>query len=212
MITFIKTKVLPYVIYLIYRIYFSTVKYIEFEYPKEIKERKKQNKNFIVAHFHQDELVLIHTRSNSNFCVMTSPSTDGKMMKKLLNLMGYECVEGSSSKGGAKALIEMIRTINSKNYNAVIAVDGPRGPIYKVKNGVCSLAKNTGCPILPVGVKIDRTFVFKKSWNKALLPKPFSTVKILFGNPINIPKNADREDLQKYTKILEAELVKIKSL
>ena len=210
--TFIKTKILPYIIYSIYKIYFSTVKYIEPEYPKEIKNAEKQNKNYIVAHFHQDELALIKTRANSNFCVMTSPSTDGKMMKKLLSLMGYECVEGSSSKGGAKALIEMIRTLNSKKYNAVIAVDGPRGPIYKVKDGVCSLAKNTECPILPVGVKIDKAFVFKKSWNKALLPKPFSTVRILFGKPISIPKDADRKDMHKSTENLEAELVRIKNL
>lgn len=209
---FIKTKILPYVIYVIYKIYFSTIKYIEPELPGEIKKRLSNNDNFIVAHFHQDELALIPTRTNSNFFVMTSTSTDGKMMKKLLTLMGYKCTEGSSSRGGAKALISMIRTMNTDKYNAVIAVDGPKGPIYKVKEGVCNLAKNTNTPILPVGVKISRAFVFKNSWNKALLPKPFSTVKIIFGKPIEIPKDLNRDKTQKYIDILEAELKKIKGL
>ena len=209
---FIKTKVLPYVIYFAYRLYFSTIRYIEPEMPAPIKKKENDKENYIVAHFHQDELALVPTRINSNFCVMTSPSTDGRMMKKLLTLMGYICVEGSSSRGGSRALIEMIRTLNTKKYNAVIAVDGPKGPIYKVKAGVCSLAKNTNCPILPVGVIAEKAFTFKKSWNKALLPKPFSTVKIVFGQPINVPSNADKDEIQKYVLKLESELSRIKSL
>ncbi len=212
MIRSIKINVLPYIIYSIYRVYFKTIKYIEPELPNEIKKRLKEHKNFIVAHFHQDELALIPTRAGSNFYVMTSSSTDGKMMRKTLNLMGYSCIEGSSSKGGAKALIEMIRTLNTKAANAVIAVDGPRGPIYKVKDGVISLSKNTGCPILPVGVKISRYFVFKNSWNKALLPKPFSKVEIVFGKTITVPADTSKQDIQVYAVELEKELKKIKGL
>lgn len=210
MTKFIKIKILPYIIYIIYKLYFKTVKYIEPELPQEVKDHLSSGGNFIVAHFHQDELALIPTRARSNFYVMTSSSTDGRMMRKILSLMGYSCVEGSSTRGGSRALIEMIRTLNSKNANAVIAVDGPKGPIYKVKDGVISLAKNTGSPILPVGVKISRAFMFKNSWNKALLPKPFSTVKILFGKPIKASRDANKEEIQKYALEVEAELNKIK--
>ncbi|MFH1223631.1 MAG: lysophospholipid acyltransferase family protein, partial [Pseudomonadota bacterium] len=174
--------------------------------PEKIKNRIKDKENYIVAHFHQDELALIERRTNSNFCVMTSTSTDGKMMKRFLELLGYKCAEGSATRDGSKALLTLIKFANNKKLNPVMAVDGPRGPIYKVKKGVIVLAKETGAPILPVGVKISRAFCFNKSWNKALLPKPFSTVEIKFGRVIDVPKNTTKDELNAYAKTLEDEL------
>lgn len=207
---YIKTKILPYLIYYLYKIYFSTVRYIEPSLPKELS--KKKNNNFIVAHFHQDELALIPTRANSNFHVMTSQSADGKMMKKFLNLMGYSCVEGSSSRGGAKALLQLIEVLKEKNASAVMAVDGPKGPIYKVKEGIIMLSKHTGLPILPVTVEAKDPFIFTKSWNKAILPKPFSKIIIKFSEPLFVDKNASKDEIKDLALTLESRLKKIKGL
>jgi lysophospholipid acyltransferase (LPLAT)-like uncharacterized protein len=207
---YIKTKILPYVIYYIYKIYFSTIRYIEPSLPKELTKNK--NNNFIVAHFHQDELALIPTRANSNFHVMTSQSTDGRMMKKFLNLMGYSCVEGSSSRGGAKALLQLIEVLKEKNASAVMAVDGPKGPIYKVKEGIIMLSKHTGLPILPVTVEVKDPFIFTKSWNKAILPKPFSKIIIKFSEPLFVDKNVSKDDIKDLALTLESRLKNIKGL
>ncbi len=204
---YIKTKILPYLIYYVYKIYFSTIRYIEPKLPKELI-----NNDFIVAHFHQDELALIPTRANSNFYVMTSQSTDGMMMKKLLHLMGYSCVEGSSSRGGAKALLQLIEVLKAKNASAVMAVDGPKGPIYKVKEGIIILSKHTGLPILPVTVQTKDSFIFTKSWNKAILPKPFSKVIIKFGEPLYVKEGVNKEDIKELALTLESRLKNIKGL
>ena len=206
---FIKINILPYVIYSIYKTYMSLVKFIEPEYPSKLKNKKA---NFIVAHFHQDELALVHQRTNSNFCTMTSTSTDGEMMTRFLKLMGYQCVRGSSTRGGATALLQMIKLCSSKKLNPVIAVDGPRGPLYKVKNGVIELAKQTGFPILPVALSYSSAFCIQKSWNKARIPKPFSRVTIKFGDPIHVPNNIDRTKMEDIKDLLEKELLSLKGL
>ncbi|MCX6112027.1 MAG: lysophospholipid acyltransferase family protein [Proteobacteria bacterium] len=208
MMKFIKIYILPYVLYVAYRIYMLTVRYIEPPLPKTIKNSKK----YIVAHFHQDELVLINTRINSNFFVMTSTSTDGEMMTRFLRLLGYYCVRGSSTRGGSKALLEMIHTLKISDYNAVIAVDGPKGPIYKVKQGALILSKQTGYPILPVGIKVSRCYHIQKSWNKVVIPRPFSKVEIKFGSAMKIPSNAKDEKIIEYTQKLEKILVNLKGL
>ncbi len=208
MIRFIKINIIPLFLYVFYRIYMYTVKYKEPAMPKGIDSLD----NYIVAHFHQDELALVKTRINSSFVVMTSKSTDGEMMTRFLRLLGYKCVRGSSKKAGDKALIEMIHFLKSNKFNAVVAVDGPRGPIYKVKQGVVILAKQTGLPILPVAVNINNAFCINKSWNKALIPKPFSTVNIQFGNIIRVAKDTQKNKIEELTKQLEKELHSIKNL
>lgn len=205
----IKIYVLPFVIYIIYKTYMFFVRFVESEYPKNLK---KAGTNFIVAHFHQDELILVHQRTNSNFCTMTSTSTDGEMMTRFLKLMGYKCVRGSSTRGGATALLQMIKTCSSKKLNPVMAVDGPRGPIYKVKKGVLELAKQTGFPILPVAVTYSNAFCIEKSWNKAMIPKPFSRATINFGRQITVPKNTDKAKLESLKTELEKELLSLKGL
>lgn len=194
-------KVIPYIIYILYRLYTLFIKY---------NEPKINLKNYIVAHFHQDELILIARRRNSNFLTMTSTSKDGSIITKFLHLMGYKTVRGSSSKGGSSALLDMIKLVNKENLNPVIAVDGPRGPIYKAKKGVILLAKKTKLPILPTGIKQTPSFFcFNKSWNKALIPKPFSTVNIEFGNIINV---LESDDIEAKRQELEYELLKIKGV
>lgn len=192
-----KTKILPFIIYVFYKIYFFTVRHKIEKIP--IPEP------FIVAHFHQDELCLIDTRKNRSYLVMTSKSTDGQMMTKFLSLMGYKSVRGSSSKAGGTALHAMIKKVKNENLSAVIAVDGPRGPIYKVKKGIIKLAFETNLPILPISVICKNPFVFKKSWNKAILPKPFSKFKVKIGKPIYVKKESEEKRIE-----LEKSLIKLK--
>lgn len=164
----------------------------------------------IFAHFHQDELMLINTGKGKGYSTLTSTSKDGELMTRVLRLMGYNCIRGSSNKNPVSALLNIIDySLKTKN-SAVMAVDGPRGPIYKVKNGVLMLAKKTGFPIIPLVAKPDKAFCLKKSWNQALIPKPFSKVQILFGKPIFIA--SDTKDLDTYKELLESELLTLKNV
>ncbi len=139
------------------------------------------SKHRIIAFFHQDELCLLNYFAHKNFAGMISMSKDGEIMSHVIQSFGYSPIRGSSSRGAVKALLSVIKKVKSGS-NLVHAVDGPRGPIYKVKEGVISIQNKTEVPIIPVRVSIEHVKIFEKAWNKAKLPLPFARITINISN------------------------------
>ena len=94
-----------------------------------------------------------------------------------------------SSRGGRKALAAMIADLAEHPF-AVHVVDGPRGPRGVIKAGLISMAQLSGVPIVPVAISVTRAWVLK-SWDRFLIPKPFSTVFVRWGAPIAVPASLD---------------------
>lgn len=146
---------------------------------------------FLLAFFHQDELALIPYFKHTGFSVLVSMSKDGEIMTQASSRLGYLPVRGSSSRGAVSGLIAAIKKVR-EGYNFAFAVDGPRGPIFKVKEGICSVSKKTQKPILPVRAHVSNEFIFKKSWNKAKFPMPFTKITLKFGD-FNLYNSEDLE-------------------
>lgn len=130
---------------------------------------------------------------------MVSRSADGEMIVPTLRLCGKIPVRGSSgraSKGGATALQALIRHVNG-GRPAVIAVDGPRGPRGHAHKGICFLAQKTNNPVLPVLVIPARRWILSKTWDRLQIPKPFTTVHVYFGDPLDLGQNEDLTDFAK---------------
>ncbi len=178
---YLKQLIVPYVAWVIYKLFYFTWNIKIFE-PPEMKNLLINKKPFILAHWHGDELALIHVVSRYKIATMVSLSKDGEMMDRLVKLLGGITSRGSSSKGGVSALKGLIKLLKN-GRNTSVAVDGPRGPIYKVKPGVFEISKLTKAPIFWCGVVVDRQFVSTKSWNKAILPKPFARIYIEWRGP-----------------------------
>ena len=116
-----------------------------------------------------------------NLAVMTSRSTDGEYIARVIQKFGYLAIRGSSSRGGSQALLEM-RTLIQNNGTAVFTIDGPRGPRYEAKRGPVLLASMTGAPIIPFYVAVKHAWVLN-SWDRFVIPKPFSRIHTHFrGN------------------------------
>ena len=165
----------------------------------------------IYAHWHTDELLLIYVCIFRKMAIMASRSKDGELMKRTLENFGFRVVRGSSTRGGAAGLKGLIDVVNKERRHASLAVDGPRGPIYKVKPGILKLAQETGLPIIPGVASASRRFVFEKAWNKCYLPLPFSRCTVLYGEPISVPKEASDEELEKIRLRLESALLQLKT-
>ena len=133
--------------------------------------------------------------------LMISKSTDGEMIAGVATLSGWHPVRGSSSKGGRKALDQMVVQLRETGLSAHI-LDGPRGPIGRVKNGAISLAQSAGARIVPVYAFADNAWFFK-SWDRFFLPKPFSRVTIRFGEMLTVPKTSDPQQFEAQRKNLE---------
>jgi len=142
--------------------------------------KKKTNDQYVLTFFHQDELCLIPYFQNTGLGVLVSLSKDGTLMSSLATRMGYVTTRGSSSRGAVAGLIAAIKKVR-EGYSFSMAVDGPRGPIYKVKDGAIAISQKTNTPILPVRAHAHKAKVFEKSWNKAKLPLPFSKIELKIG-------------------------------
>lgn len=148
----------------------------------------------LYAHWHGDELLLVGYYAYRRLAVLASLSKDGTIMARTLRLLGYQVFRGSSSRGGARGLIGLIRAVKSGSQ-AALAVDGPKGPIYEVKPGIVELAKKTGLPIIPVRTRCNRAWYIPRAWNKSYLPKPFARIEVEYGSPLEIPAHESPEQL-----------------
>lgn len=129
-------------------------------------------------------------RKRDRVAVLVSASTDGEKLTKVLERFDLICVRGSSSRRGGQALVELTKLVQD-GYDIGITPDGPRGPKYKVQDGVISLAQVTQAAIMPVSWSVDRKFVFKKAWDNFQVPAPFARAVVRIGEPIPVPRDAD---------------------
>lgn len=202
-----KEKILGHLAYLIYRLYSKTFRYrFHSDDPEEMAKclaeldrgTPEPGHAFICAFWHQDELAFVPYFGKRNIVAMVSDSKDGTIMATALERFGYLTTRGSSSRGGVKAFVASLRMIR-KGYHFTAAVDGPRGPIYKTKEGVIRLSEKTDQPILPFRAWPEHFFTFWKAWNKAKLPLPFTKIHVVIGPPAMYTRDEVDEILNSLT-------------
>lgn len=186
-------RLFPAFVYYFYRLLCSSWRIQIIEHPA-MQELVENNSPLILAHWHGDELAILHLVKRYKLATMTSTSKDGALVDYIIHRFGGATSRGSSTRGGVKALIGLIRLCKSGRITSV-AVDGPRGPIYQPKPGILELSKICCASIAPTAVHSSLSYRFEKSWNKAFLPLPFSKVIIYFGEPLP-PLNQDEDSKQ----------------
>jgi lysophospholipid acyltransferase (LPLAT)-like uncharacterized protein len=138
--------------------------------------------------------------------VMVSKSRDGDIGADFIARLNFRPIRGSSSQGGKEALAVMAEDIR-QNRPAAHVVDGPRGPVGVVKPGLIRLAQLSGAAIFPVLVSANNVWTLK-SWDRMMIPKPFSSVYIRWDGPIFIPENLDGDAFESWRKIAEERMRK----
>jgi lysophospholipid acyltransferase (LPLAT)-like uncharacterized protein len=126
---------------------------------------------------------------NRGIVVITSQNFDGEWIAGIIERFGYGTARGSTSRGGARALVRLRRELSS-GRPAAFTIDGPRGPARVAQPGVVFLAGATGQPVLPFHIEADR-FWTMKSWDQTQVPKPFARMQVAIGEPIVVPDAAD---------------------
>jgi len=189
---FFRKYFLSTLIWIIYKSLYFTWRVRHHEPPELKKTLADKSKPIIFAHFHGDEISLLQLFGRYRIATMSSKSKDGEMMTTLIHLMGGATSRGSSSRGAVEALKGLVKLIKKDGYNGSMAVDGPRGPIFKVKPGVFEVSRLVDGYIYYGGVHCDRAIHFPKSWNKTYLPKPFARIDILWVGPFG-PYGKDQD-------------------
>lgn len=164
---------------------------------------EKIDETFLYSAWHDAIILsLLAKRTAPNLAALASMHRDGGWVVEMLNAIGVKPVRGSTSKGGARALRELIE-VTRENHVAITS-DGPRGPRREIKSGIVYLAAKTGRRIVPAGYACSRSWNVKGSWTEMQLPRPFSTIYAVGEEPIAVPQKVDREGLEHYTRLLQA--------
>jgi lysophospholipid acyltransferase (LPLAT)-like uncharacterized protein len=136
--------------------------------------------------------------------VITSENFDGEWIAGIIERFGYGTARGSTSRGAVRALVQMKREMTA-GKPAAFTVDGPRGPAKVAQPGAIWLAQATGNPIIPFHIESDRHWT-ANSWDRTQIPKPWSTVAIAIGEPLEITRGGDEPAIEAGRLALEDRL------
>jgi lysophospholipid acyltransferase (LPLAT)-like uncharacterized protein len=164
----------------------------------------KSGRQPIMAFWHGRILPATYYFRRRGIVVMTSENFDGEWIAGIIERFGYGAARGSTSRGGSRALLQMARELEA-GHPAGFTVDGPRGPARVVQPGTVWLAKATGHPVLPFHLEASRHWT-TRSWDRTQIPRPFSTVAIAMGQPLDVPRDADEHAIEAARKNVEERL------
>ena len=155
------------------------------------RARGAGQKGVIFALWHGELLPLLWQHRGEGVKVVISEHRDGEIIARVAEALGYGTVRGSTSRGGGRALIQLIRELDSGNDIAVTP-DGPRGPAHVFAPGAAIAAQRTGAPVIPVRVVASRAWRLR-SWDRFIIPKPFARIRIGYGDPTPVRASTPRE-------------------
>jgi lysophospholipid acyltransferase (LPLAT)-like uncharacterized protein len=158
----------------------------------------------VMAFWHGRILPATYYFRRRGIVVITSENFDGEWIAGIIERFGYGTARGSTSRGGRKALLQLVRDL-AAGKPAGFTLDGPRGPARVAQPGAVWLSKATGHPVLPFHLEASRYWTLD-SWDRTQIPKPFSTVAIAMGEPFQVASDADEGALERARLMLEERL------
>ncbi|MBW2630616.1 MAG: lysophospholipid acyltransferase family protein [Deltaproteobacteria bacterium] len=192
--------------YYILNLYAKTIR-LRFEGKDTIKDHLKNSGRVVMAFWHQRFFggLYLPKTFRRPICVMISQSRDGDFIADVAERIGWTPARGSSSRGGRDALRKIVDDL-IKNRFAVHVVDGPTGPPYVIKPGLISMAQQSGAAICPTYFFYENAWIFN-SWDRFMVPKPFSRVIVRFGPLESVPENMDPEEFERIRFHIEQKMI-----
>jgi lysophospholipid acyltransferase (LPLAT)-like uncharacterized protein len=161
---------------------------------EQYKELRGQKKAVILLIWHGRLFIAPHFFRKKAVVPLVSPSEDGEIISQIIARWGYKVLRGSSSHSIVNAWKKMKRELEEGGVLAIIP-DGPKGPRRKMKPGAMKLAKETGAYLVPFTFSSSKGKILK-SWDQFLLPRPFTKIVAIYGNPISVDSSLNSEELE----------------
>jgi hypothetical protein len=155
----------------------------------ELRGREARGERLILAFWHRHLLLMPYAYRGRRISVLVSRSRDGERIARTVARLGIDSSRGSTTRGGVAGMRELLRKAG-EGYDLAFTPDGPKGPASEVQPGVILAAAATGFPIVPVAVAASRARRLH-SWDRFLVPLPFSTVHFVYGEPLTVARRGD---------------------
>lgn len=151
--------------------------------------------------WHEYTPVPFYLRPHSRLSLLSSRHGDAEILSQAARFFGYECIRGSTARGGTSALRHLYA--HGKQRNLAIAPDGPRGPRRHFAAGPIYLASRLQIPLGLIAPGYDRPWRLK-TWDRFAIPRPGSRCRIILSPPIRIPPHIDRREIENWRHRIEA--------
>lgn len=201
----LKLFILPLLASLVIRLLRATLRITHVNREALARARGADGRRYILSFWHGRLLLMRYSYPGERITVMISRHRDGELIARTMAWFGIHSTRGSTTSGGMAALREIVRRIRD-GWDAAFTPDGPRGPRHVVQPGVIEAARLAGAPIVPV------TFAARSgrklgSWDRFLVPRPFTRGVILYGEPLEVPRDARGEVLERLRLQLQTEMI-----
>jgi lysophospholipid acyltransferase (LPLAT)-like uncharacterized protein len=168
-----------------------------------------EQRPFVYSFWHQCTFAATYLWRDLDIRVMSSTSFDGEFTARMIRRFGFVPIRGSSSRGAVRGVLGMRKQIES-GYTVAFTIDGPRGPRFISKPGPALLARSSKVPMAVFHIAIDRKWTLN-TWDRLLVPKPFSRALMRVGSLIPVPADIGSEDLDHYNALLQSSLDRAKA-
>jgi len=201
LLTVLSATIFTVVIWLLFR----TLRLdIRVETPGTNPYDKLTRERFFYCVWHDSAVISAFGGKQHHMAALTSQHADGSFVAHVVRLIGMPAIRGSTNRIRPGAIRQLIRTIEDKHI--VVTPDGPRGPRRQMSIGIGFLASHTGRAVVPTAFSCSRCWKIKGSWTDLVIPKPFAKVFLLAGDPIKVPPALERNELQRYATLLQADM------
>lgn len=156
----------------------------------------------VMAFWHGRILPAAYYFRRRGIVVITSENFDGEWIARIIERLGYGTARGSTSRGARRAMLRLVREMRA-GKPVGFTVDGPRGPARVAQPGAVWLASATGNPVLPFHLEASAHWTLR-SWDRTQIPKPFSTVALVIGEPLEVPRGATDAQIEAARRQLES--------
>jgi hypothetical protein len=186
--------------------YLTRIRFVGREHFEWLRQNKKP---FIYCIWHGKILIPIFVHRYENNHAMVSLHADGEMIAQTLHRLGYRTIRGSSTRGGQRAMVEMIHALKQGKICAIMP-DGPKGPRHVFKPGAIRIAQKSGAYLLPFTFACSRPFQFN-SWDRFTIMLPFSTCVAIYGEPIAVPADLKDEAFENFRRMMERRMLELET-
>lgn len=174
---------------------------------ENLESVRSEKKSVIYAFWHGRMLIFTYSHRKRKIHVLISQHRDGEYIARIIHRLGFVSVRGSTTRGGSKALFEMCDK-TAAGFDVAVTPDGPRGPGFEIHPGIMYVAQRSGMPIVPITNSAENRWNLS-SWDRFLIPKPFSEAVIVIGRPIYVSPESTTEELEEKRNELEKRMLEL---
>jgi len=174
------------------------------ETPGTNPYRKSPPERFLYCIWHDSMVMATFGGKQRSAAALTSRHADGSFVAGVLRRVGVSTIRGSTNHIGPSAMRQLLQA--AENKHLAITPDGPRGPHRQMSKGIAFLASRTGRAVVPTAFSCVRCWKIRGSWTDLVIPKPFTKVFLLGGEPIRVPPDLESDQLRQYVDRIQAEM------